>query len=100
VAAAMQEASLQAQIDATRQLIDINSNMVQILRYQLPRVTPAGWMSPRRNRSSRSRRHAAAAAQATGPAARSAGRAGRPVSEPGAAEKFELSSLHCRRTCR
>jgi len=33
-AAAIQEASLRAQIDATRQLIAINSNMVQILRAQ------------------------------------------------------------------
>jgi NodT family efflux transporter outer membrane factor (OMF) lipoprotein len=33
-AAAIQEASLRAQIDATRQLIGINSNMVQILRAQ------------------------------------------------------------------
>jgi outer membrane protein TolC len=32
VVAAIQEASLQAQIDATRQLIDINSNMLQILQ--------------------------------------------------------------------
>jgi NodT family efflux transporter outer membrane factor (OMF) lipoprotein len=31
---AIQEGSLQMQIDATRQLIDINSNMVQILQYQ------------------------------------------------------------------
>ena len=35
VVTAIQEASVQAQIDATRQLIDINSNMVQILQYQL-----------------------------------------------------------------
>ncbi|HEY8681975.1 MAG TPA: efflux transporter outer membrane subunit [Rhodanobacter sp.] len=35
VAAAVQQASLQAQIDATHQLIDINTKMVQILRYQL-----------------------------------------------------------------
>jgi NodT family efflux transporter outer membrane factor (OMF) lipoprotein len=35
VAAAVQEASLQAQVDATRQLIDINTHMLQILRYQL-----------------------------------------------------------------
>ncbi|MEO8999763.1 MAG: efflux transporter outer membrane subunit [Rhodanobacter sp.] len=35
VAAAIQQASLQAQIDATHQLIDINSKMLQILRYQL-----------------------------------------------------------------
>lgn len=34
VAAAIQEASLRAQIDATRRLVDINSNMVQILRAQ------------------------------------------------------------------
>jgi NodT family efflux transporter outer membrane factor (OMF) lipoprotein len=34
VAAAIQEASLRAQVDATRQLIAINSNMVQILRDQ------------------------------------------------------------------
>jgi NodT family efflux transporter outer membrane factor (OMF) lipoprotein len=34
VAAAVQEASLQAQIDATHQLIDINANMVQILQRQ------------------------------------------------------------------
>jgi NodT family efflux transporter outer membrane factor (OMF) lipoprotein len=35
VAAAVQEASLQAQIDATHQLIDISTHMLQILRYQL-----------------------------------------------------------------
>lgn len=34
VAAVVQEASLQAQVDATRQLIDINTKMLQILRYQ------------------------------------------------------------------
>jgi NodT family efflux transporter outer membrane factor (OMF) lipoprotein len=34
VVAAIQEAALQGQIDATRQLIDINSHMVQILQYQ------------------------------------------------------------------
>ncbi len=34
VGAAIQEASLRAQIDATRQIIGINSNMVQILQYQ------------------------------------------------------------------
>jgi NodT family efflux transporter outer membrane factor (OMF) lipoprotein len=34
VVTAIQEGSLQMQIDATRQLIDINSNMVQILQYQ------------------------------------------------------------------
>ena len=35
VAAAVQEASLQAQIDATRQMISINNKMLEILRYQL-----------------------------------------------------------------
>ena len=34
VVTAIQEAALQAQIEATRQLIDFNSNMVQILQYQ------------------------------------------------------------------
>src|ERR1022692_1694875 len=34
VVTAIQEASLQMQIDATRQLIDINSNMVKILQFQ------------------------------------------------------------------
>src|SRR5271168_3452589 len=34
VVTAVQEASMQTQIDATRRLIDINSNMVQILHYQ------------------------------------------------------------------
>jgi NodT family efflux transporter outer membrane factor (OMF) lipoprotein len=35
VVTAIQEAAVQAQIDATRELIGINSNMVQILHYQL-----------------------------------------------------------------
>ncbi|OOG46035.1 histidine kinase [Rhodanobacter sp. C01] len=34
VVAAVQEASLQAQVDSTRQMIDINGKMLQILRYQ------------------------------------------------------------------
>lgn len=37
VAAAIQEASLEAQVDATRQLIAINTNMIRILQYQLTR---------------------------------------------------------------
>ncbi len=37
VVAAVQEASLQAQIDATRQLIDLNAHMLKIMRYQLAR---------------------------------------------------------------
>jgi NodT family efflux transporter outer membrane factor (OMF) lipoprotein len=39
VATAIQEASLRAQIDATRQLIAINSNLVQVLRNQLAKHT-------------------------------------------------------------
>jgi len=35
VVTAIQAAAVQAQIDATRQLIDLNSNMVEIVRYQL-----------------------------------------------------------------
>ena len=35
VAAVVQEASLQAQVDATRQLVDINTHMLKILQYQL-----------------------------------------------------------------
>jgi len=35
VVAAIQSGAVRAQIDATRQLIDLNSNMVEILRYQL-----------------------------------------------------------------
>jgi NodT family efflux transporter outer membrane factor (OMF) lipoprotein len=34
VVTAIQAAAVQAQIDATRQLVDLNSNMVQILQYQ------------------------------------------------------------------
>ena len=34
VVTTIQEAAMQAQIDATRRLIDLNSNMVQILQYQ------------------------------------------------------------------
>jgi NodT family efflux transporter outer membrane factor (OMF) lipoprotein len=42
VAAAVQVASLQAQIDATHQLIDINTNMVQILQRQLQKGYAGG----------------------------------------------------------
>lgn len=35
VTAAVQQASLQAQIDATHQVIDLNTHMLQILRYQM-----------------------------------------------------------------
>jgi Outer membrane efflux protein len=46
VVTAIQAAAVQAQIDATRQLVDLNSNNTR-------KATPAGWMSSRRNRSSR-----------------------------------------------
>ena len=42
VVAAIQESSVQAQIDATRRLIDSNSNMVQILKYQLSKGYASG----------------------------------------------------------
>ncbi len=35
VLAAVQQASLRAQVDATQQLVDINAKMLQVLRYQL-----------------------------------------------------------------
>jgi NodT family efflux transporter outer membrane factor (OMF) lipoprotein len=41
-AGVIQEASLQAQIDATRQLIDINSKMVETLKYQASRGYAGG----------------------------------------------------------
>lgn len=40
--AAIQDASLEAQVDATRQLIDINSKMLEILRYQLHKGSASG----------------------------------------------------------
>ena len=42
VVTAIEEASLEMQIEATRQLIDLNSNMVQILRYQLAKGYASG----------------------------------------------------------
>ena len=42
VVTAIQAAAVQAQIDATRQLVDLNSNMLEILRYQLTK----GYASP------------------------------------------------------
>jgi NodT family efflux transporter outer membrane factor (OMF) lipoprotein len=42
VVAAVQEASLRAQIETTRQLIDLNSNMLQIVRYQLAKGYACG----------------------------------------------------------
>ena len=42
VVAAVQEASLRAQIDATRQLIDLGSNILQIVRFQLAKGYASG----------------------------------------------------------
>ena len=42
VVAAVQEASLRAQIETTRQLIDLNSNMLQIVRFQLTKGYASG----------------------------------------------------------
>ena len=42
VVTAIQEASVRAQIDATRQLIALNSNMLQILKYQLAKGYVSG----------------------------------------------------------
>lgn len=42
VVTAIQQASLQAQVEATRDLIDINSNMLKILRYQFEKGYASG----------------------------------------------------------
>jgi NodT family efflux transporter outer membrane factor (OMF) lipoprotein len=42
VAAVVQEAALQAQIDATRELVDVNTHMVEILRRQLKKGYASG----------------------------------------------------------
>ena len=42
VVTAIQESAVQAQIDATRQLVDSNSNMVQILKYQMAKGYASG----------------------------------------------------------
>jgi NodT family efflux transporter outer membrane factor (OMF) lipoprotein len=42
VVTAIQEAAVQTQIDATRRLIDVNSNMLRILRYQFDRGYASG----------------------------------------------------------
>jgi hypothetical protein len=93
VVTAIQEASLQMQIDATRQLIDQLQHGCKSCNINFQGLCqPAG--SGRAGIAARaSRRHAAAAAQAAGPAARPAGGSGRPVSEQAPADKFELSSL-------
>ena len=93
-AAAIQEASLRAQIDATHELITINTNMLEILRNQYAK----GYAERARRGGAgiaarASRRHLAAAAEAIGSAARPAGCALGRVPQSGLAEKFELSSL-------
>ena len=52
VVTAIQEASIQAQIDATRRLIDSQQRSLQILEYQRTKAMPAASISPRRKRSS------------------------------------------------
>ena len=42
VVAAIQEAALQAQADATRELVDVNAKMVEILRYQVAKGYAGG----------------------------------------------------------
>ena len=84
VVTAIQEASLQMQIDATRQLVDINTDGVKILRYQFDKgyASRSGFGCagiPART----SRRDLAAAPQAVGPGTRSFGGSGRPLSESG-----------------
>ncbi|HEY2395683.1 MAG TPA: efflux transporter outer membrane subunit [Rudaea sp.] len=42
VVAAIQEAALQAQVDATHELVDVNAKMVEILKYQVAKGYAAG----------------------------------------------------------
>ena len=73
-AAAIQEASLRAQIDATNELIKINTNMLDILRKQFDKRL---CRPPRRcctgSTACTNRRHITAAAQAVGSATRPVG---------------------------
>ena len=88
VVTAIQAGSVQAQIEATRELIDINSSMLQILQYQFAKGYASRLdVAAQESQLAQVSRHAAAAAQAVGPAARPAGGSGRPVSEPGAGMK-------------
>ena len=95
VVTAIQEGALQSQIDATKEMIDADAKMVEIL--QIParqrlceRARPGGTANAARAGHS----HLAAAGQATGAAARSPGGSGRPVSRARRrTTKFELSSL-------
>ena len=89
---------MQMQIDATRQLIDLNSNMVEILQYQFAK----GYASRLDVAAQESQLAQVAATlpplhQAVGPAARSAGGSGRPVSEPGAGREIRACRVcNCR----
>ena len=77
-------------------------SMLEILQYQFAK----GYAEPARCcragiAARASRRHAAAAAQATGAATRPAGGSGRPVSEPGAGGQIRACrACNCRRICR
>ena len=102
VVTAIQEASVQMQIDATRQLIDINSNMVQILQYQFDK----GYASRLDVAAQESQLAQVTATlppllKQSAQLARPAGGSGRPVSEPGT--RLRNSSFrvcNCRRICR
>ena len=50
-AAAIQDASLRSQIDTTRQLIVINTKMVEILQAAIAKGYASGLIWPRRNRN-------------------------------------------------
>ncbi len=86
VVAVVQLASLQAQVDTTRELIGTTTRMLDILREQLAKGY-VGRLDVAAQESQLAQTNAALPPllQATGPAARSAGGAGRSLSEPGAA---------------
>ena len=90
-AAAIQEASLRAQINATRELITINTVELKILREQFNK----GYVSrldvaAQESQAGPSRGDAAAFAQATGAAARSPCRAHRRISRQGSAREIRV----------
>ena len=102
VVTAIQVASLQMQIDATRQLVDINTNTVNILRYQVDK----GYAS-RLDLAAQESQLAQVAAtlppllKQLAQAERSARGAGGPLSEPGAGCRNSTCRVcSCRRNCR
>lgn len=81
--AAIQLAALQAQIDATRQLVDENTRMLDILRYQFAKGYASRADLAAQESAGADRSHAAAAGEATGATARSAGGTGGPLPRAG-----------------